>query len=132
MNFEHKLQPLAPPHVYHRRLRRGAMFAGLVIAFSLAVGIIGYHFAAGLKWLDALVNASMILGGMGPVDPVTSAGGKWFESIYALYSGIALLTSVGVLFAPAVHRFLHRFHIEAEGDGAKEPKEGRPRGHHGR
>ena len=118
-----KRVPLAPRAEYHRRLRRGAGFAGLVIGGSLIGGVVGYHFAGGLEWLDALVNASMILGGMGPVDPVRSTAGKWFESFYALYSGVALLTSVGVLFAPAVHRFLHRFHLETVGDdeGAAKP-----------
>jgi hypothetical protein len=87
-----------------------------VIGASLLIGILGYHYYGGLAWLDALVNASMILGGMGPVDPVTRGAGKWFESAYALYSGIALLTSVGLIFAPAVHRLLHAFHVEADED----------------
>ena len=92
-----------------------------VIGGSLLIGIAGYHYYGGLAWLDALVNASMILGGMGPVDPVTRPAGKWFESAYALYSGIALLTSVGLIFAPAVHRLLHAFHVEA-GDEDDRPR----------
>ncbi len=83
---------------------------------SLALGMIGYHLVAGLSWIDALVNASMILTGMGPVDQMTSVGAKLFASFYALFSGVAFLTIVAVLLAPAVHRFLHRFHLDLAGD----------------
>ena len=116
MMFERRRQPLAPPHVFRRRILSSIGVAGVVIGGSLAIGVLGYHYCGGLGWLDALVNASMILGGMGPVDPITRAAGKWFESAYALYSGIALLTSVGLIFAPAVHRLLHAFHVESEDD----------------
>lgn len=78
--------------------------------------MLGYHLFAGLSWLDALVNASMILTGMGPVDQMTSVGAKLFASFYALFSGVAFLTIVAVLLAPAVHRFLHRFHLDLAGD----------------
>jgi hypothetical protein len=117
MRFEHRRQPLAPLRVFRRRMLGSIGLAGIVIGGSLLVGIAGYHYWGGLGWLDALVNASMILGGMGPVDPVTRPAGKWFESAYALYSGIALLTSVGLIFAPAVHRLLHAFHVDADDDG---------------
>ncbi len=103
---------MASRGVYAGRLARGALVAGGLIAISLGIGVVGYHAFAGLPWLDSLVNASMILAGMGPVDPVRSDAGKWFESVYAIFSGVAFLTSVGVLLAPAVHRFLHRFHLE--------------------
>ncbi len=86
------------------------------MAGSLALGVLGYHLLAGLSWLDALVNASMILTGMGPVNPIETAAGKLFASLYALFSGVAFLTIVAVLLAPAVHRFLHRFHLELAGD----------------
>ncbi len=118
MKFERRHHPLAPPHVFRRRLLGSMGLAGLVLGGSLAIGIAGYHWLCGLAWLDALVNASMILGGMGPVDPITRPAGKWFASAYALYSGVALLTSVGVIFAPAVHRLLHAFHIE-EGEDTR-------------
>ena len=88
----------------------------IILSICLGIGVVGYHALAGLPWLDALVNASMILGGMGPVDAVHSTGGKWFESLYALFSGVAFLTSVGVFVAPMVHRFLHRFHLETGAD----------------
>jgi len=116
MRFERRRQPLAPAPVFRRRVLNSAGLAGIVLGGSLAVGVAGYHWWGGLGWLDALVNASMILGGMGPMDPITRPAGKWFASAYALYSGVALLTSVGIIFAPAVHRLLHAFHIEEERD----------------
>ena len=85
---------------------------------SLALGVLGYHLLAGLSWIDALVNASMILTGMGPVDPMHTAAAKIFASIYAIFSGVAFLTSVGVLLAPAAHRILHRFHLDGDDDDA--------------
>ena len=85
---------------------------GLTLLFvSLVIGILGYHFLESLSWIDSLLNASMILGGMGPVNPVKTNAGKIFASFYALYSGVVLLASVGVLAAPIFHRFLHRFHL---------------------
>ena len=122
MRFERRHHPLAPLPLFRRRVLASLGLAGAVLGVSLAVGIAGYHFCGGLGWLDALVNASMILGGMGPVDPITRPAGKWFASAYALYSGVALLTSVGLIFAPAVHRLLHAFHVEAEDD--EPPKRG--------
>lgn len=83
---------------------------------SLALGVLGYHLVAGLSWIDALVNASMILTGMGPVNEMSTVGAKLFASFYALFSGVAFLTIVAVLLAPAVHRFLHRFHLDLAGD----------------
>ena len=124
MRFERRHQPLAPRHVFRRRMLGSIALAIGVIGGSLLIGVAGYHYYGGLGWLDALVNASMILGGMGPVDPITRSAGKWFESAYALYSGIALLTSVGLIFAPAVHRLLHAFHVEA-GDAETPPRPGR-------
>jgi hypothetical protein len=81
---------------------------------SLLMGMAGYHWMEGLPWIDSLVNASMILGGMGPVNAIQTDAGKIFASFYALYSGIVFLIVVGIMFAPAFHRFLHRFHLEQE------------------
>jgi hypothetical protein len=120
--FEHKREPLVSAREFRSRMLRSLALAGSVIGVSLVLGIAGYHWLGGLAWIDALVDASMILGGMGPVSEIGSTKGKLFASAYALYSGIALLTSVGVLFAPVVHRFLHHFHIEEEAERA-------PRGH---
>jgi hypothetical protein len=74
----------------------------------------GYHYLEGLPWIDAFVNAAMILSGMGPVSPLQTFGGKLFAGLYALYSGLIVIVAAGVLFAPVVHRMLHRFHLEAE------------------
>ena len=113
LKFESRHQALAPPVVNLRRLFKASLLAGGVIAVSLAIGVLGYHTFGGIEdWVDCLYSASMILGGMGPVAELKTRGGKIFASIYALYSGVTLLTSVGVLLAPALHRALHRFHIE--------------------
>jgi hypothetical protein len=125
LKFERKHEPLAPRERYHQRLLKSSLLAGGVIGVSLAIGMLGYHFLAGIEsWVDCLYNASMILGGMGPVADLKTNGGKVFASFYALYSGVALLTSVGVLIAPALHRALHRFHIET---GAYEEPEKKQR-----
>jgi len=120
LSFERRHEPLAPREHYRRRLLTSSLLAGGVIAVSLAIGVLGYHYFGGIEsWVDCLYSASMILGGMGPVAELRTTGGKLFASIYALYSGVALLTSVGVLIAPALHRALHRFHIET---GEDEPR----------
>lgn len=85
-----------------------------VIGFSLAIGILGYHYLAGFSWVDSLLNASMILAGMGPVDTLQTLTGKIFASFYALFSGIGFLASMGILMAPVVHRLFHRFHLELD------------------
>ena len=118
--FERRHEPLAPPHVFGRRLVRSGAAAATIILFSLALGVIGYRVFGGLRsWVDCLYNASMILGGMGPVDELPTVAGKLFASAYALYSGVVLLASVGVLLAPVLHRVLHHFHVET-GEDARE------------
>lgn len=82
------------------------------LAVALAIGIAGYHYVAGLKWLDALLNASMILGGMGPVDPLKSSGAKVFASFYALFAGLVFIGVLAVLLAPFLHRLMHKLHME--------------------
>jgi hypothetical protein len=98
--------------MFLRRMVQNAGFAGVLVLGSLGLGVAGYHLFGRLSWLDALVNASMILTGMGPVDPILSIPGKLFESFYALFSGVAFLTIMAVILAPVVHRFLHRFHLD--------------------
>ena len=112
--YEHHKQPLASRKVFARRLMRNGLIGLTLLAISLVIGILGYHFLEDLSWLDSFLNASMILGGMGPVNPVKTNAGKIFASFYALYSGVVLLASVGVLAAPIFHRFLHRFHLADE------------------
>jgi hypothetical protein len=92
-------------------LKHAAIAFGIVIG-ALMLGVLGYHFVAGFTWIDALLDASMILAGMGPVNTLDTDAGKIFASAYALFSGVVFLGSVGVLFAPVYHRFLHRFHLE--------------------
>ena len=113
-HFEHRHQPLASRDIFLRRVQRYLLLSFSIIAFSLGIGVLGYHFTEGLTWLDSLLNASMILGGMGPVDAVRTTAGKWFASLYALFSGMVLLVAAGVLIAPVFHRFLHHFHLEID------------------
>ena len=111
--YEHRSEPLLPWRLFLlRRVGKTAAAASAVIAISLVLGMLGYRLAEGMGWLDAFLNASMILGGMGPVDPMHSAAGKLFAGIYALYSGLVLVGTAGLLLAPFVHRLLHRFHLE--------------------
>jgi hypothetical protein len=86
------------------------------ITVSLLIGILGYHYLEGLSWIDSLVNASMLLGGMGPVNQLHTTAGKIFASFYALFSGMVLLVAVSILIAPIFHRFLHHFHLEIGDD----------------
>ncbi len=76
--------------------------------------MLGYHWLEGMPWIDAFANAAMILSGMGPLDPLRTDGGKLFAGLYAIYSGLAVILIAGVVFAPVVHRFLHRFHLEPD------------------
>lgn len=111
--YEHRSEPLLPwrRFVLHR-VANSLLLGGAVIVVSLAIGILGYRVTEGLGWLDAFLNAAMILGGMGPVDAMHTAAGKLFAGIYALYSGLVLIAVAGLLLAPFLHRLLHRFHLE--------------------
>ena len=109
--YEHHKQPLASRKVFARRLALNGLIGLLLLAFSLLIGILGYHFLESLSWIDSLLNAAMILGGMGPVNDMQTNAGKIFASFYALYSGVILLASVGILITPIFHRFLHYFHL---------------------
>lgn len=122
--LERKYQPLAPPRIFYNRLVKCFLLTLAIIAFSLAMGTTGYHCLGDLDWLDALLNASMILTGMGPVSPMTTPVGKLFSIFYCLYSGIAFISLVAILIAPIYHRFLHQFHLEDE--GRPEPQPVRP------
>ena len=113
--YEKIHHPLATPAVFARRVLRHLAAAIGLIGGSLALGVVGYHALEGLPWVDALLNASMLMGGMGPVDPLHTTVGKLFASAYALYCGLVLLVAAGVLFAPILHRLLHRFHMADEG-----------------
>jgi hypothetical protein len=117
--FEKKQQRLVSRKIFFVRMAASAGITSIVVAFSLFLGALGYHHFAGLPWIDALLNASMILTGMGPVDPLKTDGAKLFATFYALYSGIAFLTMTAILMAPLLHRLLHSFHAEvSENDDA--------------
>ena len=111
-HYEHRSQPLLSRRLFLRRLGRHALAAAGLIAGSLGLGVLGYHVFEGLSWLDSLLNASMILGGMGPVSELHSRAGKLFASFYALFAGIVFLVTASVLLAPLAHRVLHRLHFE--------------------
>lgn len=112
--FERRHQRLAPFRVFVRRLTVSIILAGALAFSALLIGISGYHWIAGLAWIDALLNASMILGGMGPVDPLTSSGAKIFASAYALFSGLIFIGIMGIVVSPIAHRMLHHFHADEE------------------
>jgi hypothetical protein len=123
IRLEHFLEEPASPSAFWRRVAR---FAGLglgLIASTLLVGVLGYHFLEDLPWIDALLNAAMILGGMGPVGDLHTYAGKVFASAYALLSGLMILASAGVVATPIVHRLLHHWHAdvpdEPDGPAAK-------------
>ncbi|MDE3236537.1 MAG: hypothetical protein KGO81_11330, partial [Bacteroidota bacterium] len=110
-NFEHKSKALLPKHLFLQRLAWNAFFATGILTICLLIGIIGYHYWGPMSWMDALHNASMILSGMGPVAEIKTNIGKIFSSFYALFSGVAFITNIGILIAPMAHRFFHKLHL---------------------
>jgi hypothetical protein len=112
--FERRGDDLAPLSIFIRRMLGSAGLALGLIVISLSVGIACYHFLAGLNFIDSLLEASMILGGMGPVNELHSNGAKIFASIYALYSGLLVLALMGIVLSPIVHRIMHKFHVDEE------------------
>lgn len=112
--YERHNQKLLPRKLFIRRQFNHVLIVLAIIIGSLAIGMLGYHLLEGLPWIDAFLNSAMILGGMGPVAVLVTNAGKIFAGVYALYSGIVFLVVAGVLFAPAFHRMLHRFHLDFE------------------
>src|SRR5512137_1460267 len=110
--FERRHDNLASPRIFARRLALALFTAGGLGGVALSIGILGYHWIAGLDWVDSLLNASMILGGMGPVNELSTDGAKIFASAYALFSGLVLIALMGIIISPIVHRMLHKFHID--------------------
>jgi hypothetical protein len=110
--YEHRTHPLLSWPKFLRRVGRHLVLALIVIGIALGIGVVGYHWLGGLSWIDSLLNASMILGGMGPVDPLKSDTAKIFASLYALFSGLAFIGISGLMLAPFAHRLLHRVHLE--------------------
>lgn len=111
--FEHYRQPLIPHRKFVKRMIRCCLWAGAITVFSLLIGIWGYHHFEKLSKLDSLLNASMILGGMGPVSNIYTDGGKIFASFYAIFCGAIFIFTIGLILTPLFHRFMHRFHLES-------------------
>ena len=111
--FERRGQPVAPRHRFIIRLAHSGIIALALLAVSLFVGMVGYHVLEGVSWVDAFLNAAMLLGGMGPVTVPVTFGGKLFAGLYALYCGLAVILVAGVILAPVAHRILHTFHLES-------------------
>jgi len=112
--FERKHEKLVSGPIFVRRVLTYIGFALLLIGAALTIGVAGYHWIAHLCWIDSLLNASMILGGMGPVNLLTGTAAKVFASVYALFSGLMFIAVMGVIFTPLVHRMVHSFHVEGK------------------
>lgn len=112
--YEHHRAPLANRETFARRLVASACFSLALLTLSLFIGMVGYHFFEQLSWLDSYVCASMILTGMGPTAPLTSPAGKIFAGLYAIFSGIVFLGSIGVAVTPIFHRFMHKLHLDED------------------
>ena len=110
--YEKRKERVLPRSAFLARLAKHGVVALAALAVSLGFGVLGYHQLESLPWIDALVNASMILGGMGPVNELHTFGGKLFASFYALFSGVVFLILMGIMAAPILHRVLHKFHVE--------------------
>jgi hypothetical protein len=121
--FEHRAKPLLSRREFFARLARSFWLGAIIIVGALGIGMVGYHVFEKMGWIDAFANASMILSGMGPLAELKTTAGKIFAGCYALFSGVAFLTSIGVVFAPVFHRFLHKFHLESAVESKKKPSE---------
>ena len=110
--FEHRSEPMAPWGRFLRRLARHGGYAAALVGVSMVGGTVGFHALAGQEWIDAWLNAAMLLGGMGPVGDIQSTAGKLFASLFALYAGLVFIAAGGIILAPALHRMIHRLHAE--------------------
>ena len=114
--FENKSAPVISRAAFARRMAIVVGVVAAIVGVALVVGVLGYRYIAGFGWVDSLLNASMILSAMGPVDHLTTDASKVFASCYALFSGVVLITSLSIVMAPVFHRVLHLFHVPAEDD----------------
>jgi hypothetical protein len=110
--FEHKSQPVLSRSGFLRRLAASTSLGLALVVVSLLAGMVGYHAIEDLSWADAFLNASMLLGGMGPLEHERSTSGKLFEGLYALYCGLAVISVAAIIFAPVIHRFMHKLHAD--------------------
>jgi hypothetical protein len=114
--LESRHQPLAPYSVFKKRILKSLLLGTCVMFVCILIGVFGYHYTAGISWIDSVHNACMILSGMGPVVEIKNFSGKIFSSFYALFSGVIFITNIGVILAPAIHRFFHRLHVPSENE----------------
>ncbi len=113
--YEKVSKPVIPRHQFRSRLARSTLLGAAMIVFSLAIGMVGFmHYFPKMDWADAFVNASMLLSGMGPLAQPDTTAAKLFSGVYALFAGLMLVMTTGVIFAPLVHRFLHLMHSDAD------------------
>lgn len=105
---------LPPQHVFITRIVRSMALAVILVALALLAGMCGYHYFGNLSWVDAFVNAAMILSGMGPVDRMSTDASKIFAGLYALFSGLFFILILGLILAPLLHRFFHKLKLEEE------------------
>ena len=110
--YERRHEKLAPLPVFIRRMVSSAGIGLALLLVALLIGVCGYHWLDGLDWVDSLLEASMILGGMGPINPLTNTSAKVFASVYALFSGVVFIALMGLLLTPLVHRLMHKFHLK--------------------
>ena len=122
LKLERRHDRLAPLTVFVRRVIQSVLMALALIGIGLVIGVVGYHWLAQLNWVDSLLEASMILGGMGPVTTLRTDAAKIFASIYALFSGVVFIGVMGLVLAPAAHRLLHKFHLADEDENRGEAK----------
>ncbi len=118
--FEHSKTKLASRKVFRHRMLKFSMISFAIFSISLFIGILGYHLLAHLRWVDSFLNASMILGGMGPVDELMTKEAKIFAGMYSLFSGVAFLSSMALFLTPILHRFMHKFHLDLDEDTKSE------------
>lgn len=114
--FEKRTEPLASTQTFLIRLVRSFIFGLVLVALAQFIGMLGYHFFEKMSWVDAFVNAAMILSGMGPLTILSTTSGKIFAGLYALFSGLVFILLMGIIFAPILHRFFHKFHLDTEDD----------------
>jgi hypothetical protein len=112
--YEHHTAPLLPKRQFYLRLAGHVLVVGVVVLVSLVVGMVGYRYFAQKTWVDAFLNASMLLGGMGPVGDLPNDRAKMFAGLYALYAGLVFIASAGIIITPIAHRILHRLHMDDE------------------
>jgi hypothetical protein len=113
--YEHRSHPLLPRTQFLWRMFWHGLAGLMLLVFSLAMGMFGYWYYEDLAWRDGFLNTAMLIGGMGPVNPPQTDGGKVFAGVYALYAGLVFIVAAGVVLAPVVHRIMHKLHLDQDG-----------------